>query len=63
MRNAGYQSTAQAAGQLEVDADGERLVVSAKHALVLRCGKASVTLSADGKIVLGERRWSATRLG
>jgi hypothetical protein len=35
-----------------VDADGERLVVSAVHGLVLRCGKASITLSADGKIVV-----------
>jgi len=52
MRNTGCQSTGQPAGQVEVDADGERLVVSAKHGLVLRCGKASVTLSADGKIVL-----------
>jgi hypothetical protein len=52
VRNAGHQTTAQAVGQIEVDADGERLIVSAKHGLVLRCGKASVTLSADGKIVL-----------
>ena len=52
VRNAGQQSTAQPAGHVEVDADGERLVVSAKGGLVLRCGKASVTLSADGKIVL-----------
>ena len=28
-------------GQVEVDADGERLVVTAKEQLVLRCGKAS----------------------
>jgi uncharacterized protein DUF6484 len=52
IRSAGHQSSAQPAGQVEVDADGERLVVSAKHGLVLRCGKASVTLNADGKIVL-----------
>jgi hypothetical protein len=52
VRNAEDQSTAPVAGQVEVDADGERLVLSARHGLVLRCGKASVTLSADGKIVL-----------
>jgi len=38
--------------QMEVESDGERLVVSAEHGLVLRCGKASVTLGADGTIVL-----------
>ena len=37
---------------VEVESDGERLVVSANHGLVLRCGKASITLSADGSIVL-----------
>jgi hypothetical protein len=39
-------------GQITVEADGERLVVSARDQIVLRCGKASVTLSADGKIVV-----------
>jgi uncharacterized protein DUF6484 len=38
-------------GQVTVEADGERLVVSARDQIVLRCGKASLTLSADGKIV------------
>lgn len=37
-------------GQVEADVDGERLVVSAKHQLVLRCGKASMTLTNDGRI-------------
>lgn len=36
----------------EVTTDGERLVVTAKQGLVLRCGKASITLSADGRIVV-----------
>ena len=35
-------------GQVEVLADGERLVVSAKEQLVLRCGKASITLTKAG---------------
>ena len=39
-------------GRVEVDADGERLVVSANQGLVLRCGKASITLSRDGQIVV-----------
>src|SRR6185295_5697721 len=40
------------AGQVAVDADGTRLVVSATERIVLRCGKASVTLTKDGKIIL-----------
>ena len=38
--------------QVEVDADGERLVVSAKDELVLRCGKASITLTKAGKVLI-----------
>lgn len=39
-------------GQVEVDADGERLVVSAKEQIILRCGKASITLTKAGKILI-----------
>jgi hypothetical protein len=42
---------AEVPGRIVVDADGERLIVSAAHGLVLRCGKASITLTPDGKIV------------
>jgi hypothetical protein len=38
--------------QVEVAADGERLVVAAKEQLVLRCGKASITLTKAGKVLL-----------
>ncbi|WP_219851713.1 DUF6484 domain-containing protein [Methylibium rhizosphaerae] len=38
--------------QVEVTADGERMVVSAKEQLVLRCGKASITLTKAGKVLL-----------
>jgi hypothetical protein len=37
---------------VEVDADGERLIVSAKDQLVLRCGKASITLTRAGKVLI-----------
>jgi uncharacterized protein DUF6484 len=37
---------------VEVQADGERMVVSAKRQLVLRCGKASITLTEEGKILV-----------
>jgi hypothetical protein len=39
-------------GQVEVEADGERLIVSAKEQLVLRCGKASITLTKAGKVLI-----------
>jgi hypothetical protein len=37
---------------VQVDADGERMVVSAKEQLVLRCGKASITLTKAGKVII-----------
>jgi hypothetical protein len=39
-------------GQVEVDVDGERLTVTAKEELVLRCGKASITLTRAGKVLI-----------
>jgi hypothetical protein len=39
-------------GQVAVSADGERLIVSAKEGLVLRCGKASITLTKSGKVLI-----------
>lgn len=39
-------------GQVEVDVDGERMVVSARAQLVLRCGKASITLTRAGKVLI-----------
>jgi len=38
-------------GQVEMDVDGKRLLVSAKEQLVLRCGKASITLTRSGKVL------------
>lgn len=38
--------------QVVVEADGERLVVTAREQLVLRCGKASVTLTKAGKVLI-----------
>lgn len=35
-----------------VEADGERLVVSAREQLVLRCGEASITLTKAGKVLI-----------
>jgi hypothetical protein len=39
-------------GQVEVEADGERLVLTAKEQLVLRCGQASITLTKSGKVLI-----------
>lgn len=38
--------------QVEVDADGERLVITARQQLVLKCGKASITLTKEGKVLI-----------
>jgi hypothetical protein len=38
--------------QVEVQADGERMIVSARKQLVLRCGRASITLTEEGKILI-----------
>jgi hypothetical protein len=39
-------------GQVEVDVDGARMVVSAKEQLVLRCGAASITLTKAGEVLI-----------
>ena len=38
--------------QVDVDADGKRLVVTAEEQLVLRCGRASITLTKAGKVLI-----------
>jgi hypothetical protein len=40
------------AGEVQVEADGRRVIVTARDQLVLRCGKASVTLTKEGKILI-----------
>lgn len=37
---------------VEVEADGERLLVSAEDQLVFKCGKASITLTKAGKVLI-----------
>ncbi|KAK42443.1 hypothetical protein BG58_03525 [Caballeronia jiangsuensis] len=39
-----------APAQVEVDADGRRLVLTTKKEMVLRCGKASITLTSSGHV-------------
>jgi hypothetical protein len=38
--------------EVEVDADGQRLIISAREQLVLRCCKASITLTKAGKVLI-----------
>jgi hypothetical protein len=37
---------------LSVEADGDRLVVTAEREVVLRCGDASITLTRAGKVLI-----------
>lgn len=52
LRDDAGNALAQSPGLVEVDADGERMIVSAKEQLVLRCGKASITLTKAGKVLI-----------
>jgi hypothetical protein len=51
LREAG-DSPLEAPGQVQVDADGQRMLVNAKQELVLQCGKASITLTKAGKVLI-----------
>ena len=42
----------EAPGNVQIDIDGQRMVVSAKQQLVLQCGKASITLTKAGKVLI-----------
>ena len=44
--------SSQALPVVELDADGDRMTVIAKDQLVLRCGKASITLTKAGKVLI-----------
>jgi hypothetical protein len=38
--------------RITADVDGERLTLSANREIVLKCGKASITLTRSGKVIL-----------
>lgn len=50
-------------GHVEVDADGERLTITAREELVLRCGEASITLTKAGKVLIHGRYVSSRSTG
>jgi hypothetical protein len=43
---------ARAPEEIEIDSDGRRVVINANEQIVLRCGKASITLTKAGKVVI-----------
>jgi hypothetical protein len=48
----GWPAEQQRPTNVEVEADDQRLIVTAKDQLVLRCGQASITLTRAGKILI-----------
>lgn len=52
LRPAGGWPLGDAPAEVEVDADGERMIIAARQQLVLRCGKASITLTRSGKVLI-----------
>lgn len=52
LRGAAGWPLPQQPASVTVDEDGERLIVNAREQLVLRCGKASITLTKAGKVLI-----------
>jgi hypothetical protein len=50
--DAGLSPSETDSSHVEMSSDGERLLVTAKEQLVLRCGKASITLTKAGKVLI-----------
>jgi len=52
LHDAGQSALEPRPGTVEVDRDGERMIIDAKEQLVLRCGKAKLTLTRAGKVLV-----------
>jgi len=52
LRGEGTWPLAEMPVQVAIDADGERMILSAREQMVLRCGKASITLTRAGKVLI-----------
>jgi Domain of unknown function (DUF6484) len=48
---------------VEIEADGARLIVSAREQLTLRCGAASITLTREGEVTIKGTRLSSQSSG
>jgi len=51
LRSAGSKAL-EASAQVQIDADGDRMLITARDQLVLKCGKASITLTKAGKVLI-----------
>jgi hypothetical protein len=52
IRDAGTSALGPRSGTVEVDRDGERMIIDAREQLVLQCGKAKLTLTRAGKVLI-----------
>jgi hypothetical protein len=52
LQNEAHTAVAAWPGTVDVEADDQQLVVSAAQRLVLRCGKARITLTRAGKVLI-----------
>jgi hypothetical protein len=52
VRGSDDAAKAPAKNPVDVEVDGERMIVSAHEQLVLQCGKASITLTRAGKVLI-----------
>ena len=52
LHEASASPRAESSADVQVEADGQRVILSARNQIVLRCGKASITLTKEGKILL-----------
>jgi len=52
LRDSGKSALEERPGNVELETDGDRMIVTAKEQLVLRCGKASITLTKAGKVLI-----------
>jgi len=63
IRQAAVWAPEEKPGTVEVEADGARLVISAKDQLVFRCGLASITLTRAGKVLIQGEHVSSRSAG
>jgi hypothetical protein len=52
LHDAGHSALGPRPGTVEVDRDGERMIIGAREQLVLQCGKAKLTLTRAGKVLI-----------
>jgi hypothetical protein len=52
LHDAGHSALGPHPGTVEVDRDGERMIIGAREQIVLQCGKAKLTLTRAGKVLI-----------